>query len=503
MKKFYAILCIAIASLTQLHAQAPQGFNYQATVRNSSGDLIVNTNVYFKFNVIQGSQTAVPIFSETHYVPTDDLGQVNLVIGQGTTNIGAFSELDWSLGSYYLGIELDTGNGYVAMGTTQLLSVPYAMYAESSGSSSSGFPTGGTEGQVLSIVSGAPTWTDVSGFTDSENLAEITTVEASNIDFESMISGGNINNDGGFTVVSKGVIWSESPNPTPELETKTDEGGGASSFTSTITGLDEETEYFYRAYTTTSAGTAYGSTYVFITDSSQFYDQDGDGFNPDQGDCDDFDATISPNAVEVCDGIDNNCDGVVDEELLTNFYQDSDGDGFGGSITIQSCTQPSGYVVQGGDCDDFDFTINPNAAEILNNGIDDDCDGDVDCIYDIGGMYTVTTTYGYHDFLPDNNPITKEVEITALGDGNFSVADFSGGLWPDVYSPVYSLGDGYFPLVFNNNCGIISWSGQQEVWGNIIPLEGGTNGVDSNGVVTISWYAEGYGENGVSVYTPL
>ena len=135
MKTFYAILCIAIASLTQLQAQAPQGFNYQATVRNSSGDLIVNTNVYFKFNVIQGSNTAVPIFTETHYVPTDDLGQVNLIIGQGTANTGIFSELDWSLGSYYLGIELNTGNGYVAMGTTQLLSVPYALYAENSGNS--------------------------------------------------------------------------------------------------------------------------------------------------------------------------------------------------------------------------------------------------------------------------------------------------------------------------------------------------------------------------------
>ena len=141
MKKFYAILCIAIASLTQLLAQAPQGFNYQATVRNSSGDLIVNTNVYFKFNVIQGSQTAVPIFTETHYVPTDDLGQVNLVIGEGTANTGTFSELDWSLGSYYLGIELDTGNGYVAMGTTQLLSVPYALYAENSGNSTPTTPT--------------------------------------------------------------------------------------------------------------------------------------------------------------------------------------------------------------------------------------------------------------------------------------------------------------------------------------------------------------------------
>ena len=140
MKKFYAILCLAIASLTQLQAQTPQGFNYQATVRNSSGDLIVNTNVYFKFNVIQGSETSVPIFTETHYVPTDDLGQVNLVIGQGTANLGSFSALDWSLGSYYLGIELDTGNGYLAMGTTQLLSVPYALYAENSGNATSATP---------------------------------------------------------------------------------------------------------------------------------------------------------------------------------------------------------------------------------------------------------------------------------------------------------------------------------------------------------------------------
>src|SRR6056300_700727 len=148
MKKFYAILCLAIASLTQLKAQAPQGFNYQATVRNNSGDLIINTNVYFKFNVIQGSNTAVPIFTETHYVPTDDLGQVNLVIGQGTASSGVFSELDWSLGSYYLGIELNTGSGYIAMGTTQLLSVPYALYAANSGSGT-GIPDGVNVGDIL------------------------------------------------------------------------------------------------------------------------------------------------------------------------------------------------------------------------------------------------------------------------------------------------------------------------------------------------------------------
>jgi hypothetical protein len=131
MKKLYTLLMFII-TLT-ISAQAPQGFNYQATVRNSSGVLITNQNVYFKFNLMLNSTTAVPVYSETHYVSTDDLGAVNLVIGQGTPSAGTFSAINWGSGNYYLGIELNTGSGYVAMGTTQLLSVPYALYANSSG----------------------------------------------------------------------------------------------------------------------------------------------------------------------------------------------------------------------------------------------------------------------------------------------------------------------------------------------------------------------------------
>jgi len=133
MKKLFTLL--AFITTIAISAQAPQGFSYQATVRNSSGDLIANQNVYFKFNVMLNSSTSVPVFSETHYVPTDDLGQVNLTIGQGTATTGTFSTINWGSGNYYLGIELNTGNGYVAMGTTQLLSVPYALYANSSGNS--------------------------------------------------------------------------------------------------------------------------------------------------------------------------------------------------------------------------------------------------------------------------------------------------------------------------------------------------------------------------------
>ena len=123
MKNYLSIVILLFLGFS-LNAQAPQGFNYQATVRNSAGELIIKSNVYFKFNIIQGSQTADPIFSETHYVSTDDLGQVSLVIGEGTSqnNLANFNEINWSLGSYFLGIELSINgaNDYKAMGTTQL-----------------------------------------------------------------------------------------------------------------------------------------------------------------------------------------------------------------------------------------------------------------------------------------------------------------------------------------------------------------------------------------------
>ena len=132
--KFKLILfCLAICNI--IYAQAPEGFNYQASVRNQEGQLVINQNVAFKFNLMQGSSTATVVYSETHQIITDDQGTVNLVIGQGTIENGMafFNEIDWSLAPYFIEIELDTGNGFVSLGTLELLSVPYALYAETAG----------------------------------------------------------------------------------------------------------------------------------------------------------------------------------------------------------------------------------------------------------------------------------------------------------------------------------------------------------------------------------
>lgn len=136
MKKILLLLVLLFTNV--INAQAPQGINYQATIRNSSGTLITNQSVTLKFNIIQGVATNAAVYAEQHTLTTDDLGGVNLIVGQGVASHGQFNQINWALGNFFLGIEINSGSGFVAMGTTQLLSVPYALYAENAGSLSSG-----------------------------------------------------------------------------------------------------------------------------------------------------------------------------------------------------------------------------------------------------------------------------------------------------------------------------------------------------------------------------
>ncbi|MGB0639495.1 MAG: putative metal-binding motif-containing protein [Myxococcota bacterium] len=134
------------------------------------------------------------------------------------------------------------------------------------------------------------------------------------------------------------------------------------------------------------------------TDASAWYaDTDGDGYGDitetvmscvssdgwvaDSTDCDDVDPDVNPGATEVCDGVDNDCDGVVDPvdaSDSTVWYADADGDGFGDSETgVDGCSGGDGYVTDGTDCDDTDPDVNPDAVEVCD-GVDNDCSGEVD-----------------------------------------------------------------------------------------------------------------------------
>ena len=139
----------------------------------------------------------------------------------------------------------------------------------------------------------------------------------------------------------------------------------------------------------TSTGDTYytdgdGDGYGDPDDSTDACDQPS-GTVSDDNDCDDTDSAISPSASEVCDEVDNDCDGDTDDadsSLDTStgetFYTDDDGDGFGdASDSTDACDQPSGAVSDDTDCDDTDSSVNPDATEVCNE-VDDDCDGDID-----------------------------------------------------------------------------------------------------------------------------
>ncbi|MBM3185305.1 MAG: T9SS type A sorting domain-containing protein [Bacteroidetes bacterium] len=126
------------------------------------------------------------------------------------------------------------------------------------------------------------------------------------------------------------------------------------------------------------------------------------------GDCDDSNNQINPNAQETCDGIDNNCDGFIDNGLtFTTYYADVDGDTYGNiNDSIVACTQPSGYVLNNTDCDDTNSAINPEATDIPINGIDEDCNGvDAPLLPLNLGMYTFT---GTTDCVTQDNSVTTQ-----------------------------------------------------------------------------------------------
>jgi hypothetical protein len=154
----------------------------------------------------------------------------------------------------------------------------------------------------------------------------------------------------------------------------------------------------YRFVIGPAAGTSVGLVIEKLSDFEGFFfaDADGDGFgNPetavatacvapaghvvDDTDCDDGLATVFPGAAELCDGLDNDCDGAVDEDVvMATFYRDGDGDGAGDpAATATGCAAPAGYVLAAGDCDDGDPARHPAASEACD-GLDNDCDGAVD-----------------------------------------------------------------------------------------------------------------------------
>ena len=171
-----------------------------------------------------------------------------------------------------------------------------------------------------------------------------------------------------------------------------------------------------------------------------YVDADGDGFGDEAtgvetcaqpantvtvgGDCDDANDQIYPGATEICDELDNNCDGNTDEGLPSiTYYEDLDEDGFGSNVSLVSCDSLGlGYSLETGDCDDDNDQVYPGATEVLDNGIDENCDG-----FD---NYAGLTDVSVLSMALTPNPSEGDITVTVSNNEQFdlTICDVTGQL---------------------------------------------------------------------------
>ncbi len=271
MKKLFYLSVIILLNLN-VFAQSPQSFKYQAVVRGTDGTVLSDQSVGVQISVLQGSTSGTMVYQETFSETTNAFGLINLEIGTGENQINSISDINWENGPYFIETAIDVTGGttYEVIGSSQLLSVPYAIHANS---------------------------------VNANNICDMFSYYYADID-----------------------------------------------------------------------GDNYGNQFNVVFSCSQ-----PEGYVTNSDDCNDDNPNINPDATEICNGIDDNCDGNIDEGLtFITYYADTDNDGYGDAgNTVESCSQPEGYVTNSDDCNDNNQNINPAAEEICD-GTDNNCDGGID-----------------------------------------------------------------------------------------------------------------------------
>jgi hypothetical protein len=260
-----------------LSAQVPGAFKYQAVARDNSGQIIPGRDVSLRISIIQGNPLGTVIYSEIHDIQTNTFGLINLEVGNGTIVSGTFLEIKWGDDKYYLKVEMDPDGGttFNEMGTSQILSVPYALYASKAGNVDDADADPTNEFQVLSI-SGDTIYLTNGGFV---KLPSGSLTGSKDID---------------TTGIQPGDILSWDGNKWIPVETSI-------SF-----------NYFYADRDSDGHGDIYDAIYSPVAPA---------GYVPVAGDCKDYDPDVYLGRQEDCDGKDNDCDGEIDEGC----DQDNDG----------------------------------------------------------------------------------------------------------------------------------------------------------------------------------
>lgn len=230
------MLVVLFFVLGSAQAQAPLGIPYQAAARSSSGTALAGTPIAVRFTFRDSIFTGPVIYREVHHITTDAKGMFSLVIGKGTPITGTFADINWATNAKYQQVEVDTSGGasFTDMGMTQLMSVPYALHA------------------------------NTSGLPGAIDLPTVATGPVSAIDYTAATTTDTINANGGEFILYRGVCIDTLPLPDINASIVAP-GNKLGVYTINITGLLPGKTYYIRAFATNKNGTAYGSVVSFST----------------------------------------------------------------------------------------------------------------------------------------------------------------------------------------------------------------------------------------------
>jgi hypothetical protein len=217
MRKLITIYA-AVLLTANVFAQSPQKMSYQAVIRNSSNTLIINKDIAMQTSILQGSISGTAVYVETQTPTTNANGLVSIEIGGGTVVSGNFSTINWANGPYFVKTETDPdgvtgGISYTITGTSQLLSVPYALFAKKSGDSLAHTNSGNSSELInsLPVTTGTPYIMKVI-YSQQLNNIKINEVIQTMCEYE-------VTNDLGFNVmIGTVILLADSPTATTGIE---------------------------------------------------------------------------------------------------------------------------------------------------------------------------------------------------------------------------------------------------------------------------------------------
>lgn len=273
MKKLLISLILIFAICLAYGQIPPLAFNYSAVARNSQGNPIANSTIGIQISILKTTAIGAVQYSENHFVNTDAFGLFNLIVGAGAIQQGSMSSIDWSSDNFYIKVGMDANGGtnFLTMGTTQFLSVPYALHAKTADSVANGASAVHIQAGNNVTITGTGTSTDPyivnSTATGSGSLLAptVTTNNATNISNVFATLNSNVNPNSLLTNVSFEYGTTNLYGSTINATISNVSGNSSTPLSANLVGLNGGTLYHYRVKAQNAVDISYGNDLTFST----------------------------------------------------------------------------------------------------------------------------------------------------------------------------------------------------------------------------------------------